>query len=97
MRIVFHPKARDELIESAQFYDSQTLGIGYRFLLSVDHVLAAIQHNPLLHTADQQGHRKWRIKKFPYNLIYKIRGDYIFILAVAHSSRKPGYWILREE
>jgi hypothetical protein len=36
------------------------------------------------------------IKKFPYLLIYKVEKESIFILAVAHAARKPGYWKSRD-
>jgi hypothetical protein len=36
-------------------------------------------------------------KKFPYLLIYKVKEDCIFILAVAHGKRKPGYWESRDD
>jgi hypothetical protein len=35
------------------------------------------------------------IRKFRYSLIYAIESDCLFILAVAHQSRRAGYWIDR--
>jgi hypothetical protein len=32
---------------------------------------------------------------FPYSLIYRIQGDEIRVIAVAHHSRRPGYWVGR--
>jgi len=32
------------------------------------------------------------IKRFPYSLIHTIADDEIRVLAVAHQSRRPGYW-----
>ena len=32
------------------------------------------------------------IEDFPYALIYRVSGQTITIFAVAHASRKPGYW-----
>jgi len=32
------------------------------------------------------------LTRFPYSLIYTESGDEIRILAVAHHSRRPGYW-----
>ena len=29
---------------------------------------------------------------FPYNIIYRVWQDYIYLVAVAHHSRRPGYW-----
>jgi hypothetical protein len=32
------------------------------------------------------------MRRFPYSLIYTVIGDEVRILAVAHHSRRPGYW-----
>ena len=34
----------------------------------------------------------YRLKKFPFGIIYKIYKSELLIVAVAHHSRKPGYW-----
>ena len=36
------------------------------------------------------------MKHFPYSVIYIVAGDEIQVLAVAHHSRRPGYWLKRE-
>jgi toxin ParE1/3/4 len=32
------------------------------------------------------------MKRFPYWLVYMVSEDEIRVLAVAHHSRRPGYW-----
>jgi toxin ParE1/3/4 len=32
------------------------------------------------------------IPGFPYNIIYRVWEDYIYLVAVAHHRRRPGYW-----
>jgi|GEM_PF-225276 len=39
--------------------------------------------------------QKHGFAKFSYSLLYSIEEDHIFIIAVAHQHRKPGYWIDR--
>jgi len=36
--------------------------------------------------------RKRIVPGFPYNIIYRVWEDYIYLVAVAHHSRRPGYW-----
>jgi toxin ParE1/3/4 len=36
------------------------------------------------------------LNRFPFALIYRIERDEVQILAVAHHSRRPGYWRERE-
>lgn len=35
------------------------------------------------------------LHSFPYSLIYRLQGDAIRVIAVAHHSRRPGYWVGR--
>jgi toxin ParE1/3/4 len=97
MRLVFHSEARAELMEAAQYYEEQMQGVGLHFLISVDQALEALQKDPLRNPADAKDRRKWRVQRFPYHFIYKVVQEQVFILAVAHSSRKPGYWARRDE
>jgi hypothetical protein len=36
------------------------------------------------------GVRTWPLKQFPYTLVYRVKGEVISVLAVAHQSREPG-------
>ena len=36
--------------------------------------------------------RKCRVAHFPYVVIYRVRSDFIEIIAVMHPRRSPGYW-----
>ncbi len=36
--------------------------------------------------------RKRIVPGFPYNIIYRVWENYIYLVAVAHHHRHPGYW-----
>ncbi len=95
-QIIFHPQASNELIDASSFYESRQNGLGLRFLDSINKGLASIRSDPLIWKPDRLGRRKYIIWKFPYILIYKIKNSMIYILALAHTSRKPGYWKPRD-
>lgn len=42
-------------------------------------------------------YRRVVLDRFPYLLFYEERGDTIEFVAVAHASRKPGYWLSRSD
>lgn len=90
--IEYHPEAADEFIEAAQFYESREKGLGEQFIHSIESSLNFIKQNPRIGQGDQMGRRKYVVKKFPYLLIYKVKENRIYILAVAHASRRPNYW-----
>lgn len=44
----------------------------------------------------EEEYRRYLLNHFPYGLIYRIDSELIFIIAVTHLQRKPGYWKTRE-
>ncbi len=30
--------------------------------------------------------------RFPYSIIFRVDSDRIYVIAVAHAKRRPGYW-----
>lgn len=41
---------------------------------------------------DEEGTRRCLLKHFPYTVFYEIDMDRVYVLAVAHRRREPGYW-----
>ena len=90
-----HPEARVELQESVTFYRERA---GERWAVAfkerVAEGLLAIATDPARHPCmpDLPGVQKCRLKQFPFSLLFINRQDYVWVVAVAHGSRKPGYW-----
>jgi hypothetical protein len=91
----YHRLARSELIASALFYDTRSRGLGERFLKAVEVTEARVCEHPPWGQPFEAGTRKLRVKKFPFAVIYKEFPGYVMVFAVAHFSRKPGYWLDR--
>jgi hypothetical protein len=77
---------------AARWYEEHVPGLGRRFYAEFLAARQFIQTNPLLGTPGDYGTRKWNLRVFPYKLIYRDFPDLILIVAVAHDSRRPGYW-----
>ena len=45
--VEFHPAARGELIQSAQYYQARSTGLGRRFALAVRNAVLRLQEFPL--------------------------------------------------
>ena len=46
--------------------------------------------------ATRRQFRRARVNRFPYVVVFEIRTDEVLVVAVAHASRKPGYWQRRK-
>lgn len=54
--------------------------------------LMLLESFPDVGSAGRYQTRTFTLPKFPYSLIYRVSTDSVQIIAVAHHSRRPGYW-----
>ena len=95
-------EAIDELVEAAAWYRGQRPGLESEFLDEIGRVLPVIESAPasfprLLDVSADLMIRRALLPRFPYALIFMSVGDSLRILAVAHTKRRPGYWLDRVE
>src|SRR2546423_160659 len=89
---IFHPDVRIEIQQSFNWYNEHSKGLGEEFLKELDNAIGFISDNPLMWALYSKGYRKYLLKRFPFAVIYKPEKDTIYVVAVMHLSRKPGYW-----
>lgn len=93
--VAYHRLAASELIRSAEFYEHRNPTLGEAFLSTVEVTLPKIQRNPELGKPGRLGTSSWKTKRFPFRIVYLEQPDRFWIVAVAHLSRRPDYWIRR--
>lgn len=92
MKSRFHDAADAELTEAVAYYDGKALGLGDRFLAEVKSATRNIEEYPEIAPVVDLGVRAKLLTRFPYSLMYVVDENELFILAVAHQSRRPAYW-----
>jgi plasmid stabilization system protein ParE len=93
--VKYHPLAASELVESAKFYEARRDLLGDAFLDLVEEAVSEICARPKWGHPGQTGARSWKVRRFPFRIVYLEHRERIWIVAVAHLSRKPGYWLNR--
>lgn len=97
MNYWLHPEAREDLREAAEFYRGQAgTVLSQSFLAEFEHSVGLLLQHPRLGVVWRHGKRRLVTRRFPFSVIYAIVGDQIRVLAVAHHSRRPGYWRRRK-
>jgi len=92
-----HQAAAQEAVEAAAWYERQRPGLGQDFDAVVQRALDLLEEeivpwSPVSGAAGKRGAMRLMLKRFPYDIVaVDFRGE-IFVLAVAHHSRRPGYW-----
>jgi plasmid stabilization system protein ParE len=95
VNIRFLVLAQQELDDAVEWYDSQSDGLGHRFLDELDRSVHRIKSYPDSCQELTPGMRRVLLSRFPYGLIYAQEPDTIVVVAVAHLHREPRYWIGR--
>lgn len=95
MNYQFHPEAERELYEAAIRYDSEIPGLGRRFAEEVERAVGLVLEHPELGSRLDDNLRHFVLRRFPFSVVYAPKIDLIYIVAIAHGSREPGYWQLR--
>ena len=95
MKYYFEELAREELRDAVIYYEGIDSELGNSFRAAIDNTISLIRQFPHAWPRLSANTRRCRMKRFPYGIIYRIKNDEIQILAVAHFSREPNYWVDR--
>jgi len=95
-------EASQEAIEAAAWYESEQAGLGAEFSAAVDAAIDVIEENfiplsPLPKEAGDTGAKRLILERFPYDIVAIELPEEAVVIAVAHHSRKPGYWQERSQ
>lgn len=90
-------EAEKELREASLYYEHSQQGLGARFLEHVRRTLLAIGSDPERFPTYEgrsvaRRFRRARVPRFPYVVVFYPRQAEVVVVAVAHTSRRPGYW-----
>ena len=92
MEVNFHPGAEVDANEAQQWYAVRS-AIAARaflteFITAVNHIAQLPESCPRY----LSGTRRYYFPSFPFTLVYRLKGNIITVVAIAHHRRKPGYW-----
>ena len=96
-RAQFVEPARFEVLAEVAYYHRVKEGLGTKFLEAVEDATARALAYPLAGSPAQLKTRRVFLRHFPFALIYRSDEQGITIYALAHHSRRPGYWRSRTD
>ena len=91
------PEAERELIEGARFYAREAgAELGLAFIAEFERAVGLLSAYPRLGPLWRGTTRRFPLRRFPYRIIYQVKPEELRVIALAHQSRRPGYWRGRE-
>lgn len=88
----FHEDARTEFLEDIVWYGKRSPAAAENFAGELRFAVDQICRDPERYQPIGQGARVFRLKRYPHHVIYCLRDGVLFIVAVANTKRRPGYW-----
>jgi len=92
----WHAEALLDAEEARNFYAARSPFAARGFLLELADAVNAALTNPTWYPRGRANTRRYVFPgRFPYTLVYRLDGDDIEFVAVAHHGRNPDYWLHR--
>lgn len=95
MHVIYHPGARKDLTEAAQFYRRRSPTLSAAFSEAVEAAVADILRAPNRYRRVKADLRRYGMRRFPYSILYLVFSDHVQILVVRHHARHPDYGLDR--
>jgi toxin ParE1/3/4 len=86
--VVLSRDAERDFDSAADWYQHKA-GLGARFTKHLRDVFDRIARMPELHAIVHRDVRCARVRRFPYNIFYRVRGERIEVIAILHGHRDP--------
>ena len=93
--VEFHPLAADEAEAAERWYRERNETASARFRSELDRAVDLISERPKTGSPYLSNTRRVLLRRFPFFVVFRVRGDDVQIVAVAHARRRPGYWRAR--
>lgn len=90
--IRFLPEAEKDLTDARDWYDSQQLGLGSRFVIAVRDALVKSCDDPLSHEVYLEIFRRRRVWGFPYDIVFHADETVLTVVAIRHYFRGTDDW-----
>jgi toxin ParE1/3/4 len=89
----FHPEAQLEADGAAAYYHFKNPVSSRDFIEEMSKLILEIREAPQRWPFETGTPIQRRVfRRFPYTLLYRNDLHPIYIIAIAHTSRRPGYW-----
>lgn len=91
--IRFHPAARKEILRAFDWYRQEASPlVATGFLDDFEQTLSLLKNHPEIGEPGGNHTRRLVFQRYPYTVVYRLKGETLEIVAIAHHSRKPEYW-----
>ena len=93
IKIRVSESAEQDYLDSIRWYAERSRSAAFGFESEIDVAFQKIAIDPHRFPRYDNFHRSLLVARYPFQVIYRILdNDVVVIVAIAHASRRPGYW-----
>jgi len=89
---IFHPDAGEEYALAVEYNAGIAPELGSRFHDEIERLIRDVRRQPGRFFRFSPPAQRALARKFPYSVVYLDQPDRVWIVAVMHAKRRPGYW-----
>ncbi|MFO0965059.1 MAG: type II toxin-antitoxin system RelE/ParE family toxin [Gemmataceae bacterium] len=87
-----HPSAAREARSAFRWYLKRSEKAAAGFLAALQRAIQKVVDDPESWMSYLHGTRAFRLRRYPYVLVYSFSPDLVEVWAVAATNKRPGYW-----
>jgi plasmid stabilization system protein ParE len=91
----FHPAAAQEAESTYDWYAARSAEAAHGFREELRRAIDMVAASPRSWPRYGSRAQRYVFPRYPFTLVYILRGDDVEVVAVAHGRRRPGYWRAR--
>ena len=92
MKYQLHPEADAEFAEAVRYYSEISPELGQRFYHEMERLLREACADPQRFWKFDPPARRHLSSDFPYAVVFLEKPGHVWVVAVMHMMRRPGYW-----
>jgi plasmid stabilization system protein ParE len=92
LRAEFHNAAEREIADAAAYLENERPYEGTLFLDAFERAITRLLEFPHAGRLKRRGVRRWVMRHWRYSILYSVTEYGIFVIALAHQSRRENYW-----
>lgn len=91
-QIILHSEAETDIFEVLAWYQERSRLASRAFVQELTHVVRLAAQSPRTWPVIIGNTRRVVFPRFPFDLVFRMKGEAIEIVAVAHHRRRPDFW-----
>ena len=96
MQVTIHRAVEKEIIEAADWYETQVTGLSKGLLKEFKEALDDIKIFPEMGSLVEEGIRRRVLRHYPYSVIYRLFPGKVLVVGFMHHKRSSDAWKCRQ-